>query len=809
MRLSTAFYRIPMAGFLLLTLGLIALPSGLPISADDPMAWAVGPSLLLFNIAASGACLLALVLVMRLWQETAARWLSIFLAFTALAWALATSPEVSDAIVWAAAAERVKFVLASASLPLSATGLLLFSIHFPASLKSDDFRYWRFREEEAKPGGRFGNFLGLSSTRSKMSLPEEVSTGVKRLAYMDIGLGPFPSRRLGEFDRLESMALRPKEALQLGLVLTALVLLLSILSIAFYGLGPFFFLVLGVQALFFLRVSYAVHLGVDRQKLLWIVEGMGLSILIPLVLTHLFVFGAFFFRLGGAQSIRLVGASIGIIPIGWALGWMALVTCLAIAVFKEGVLDPRLVIKKTVFYTILTGIVVALYLALAGGVGTLVIQFAGVTDQSVTIVSTLAVAALFMPVRSRAQVWVERWFFRKEREYPLFLNAIRQETEDAVSLETMLERSASHIRKALGASPVVIFSRSRGDLTFATTVRIGTEQSLRSIDFPRSSPLIEALDEIKPTSEAELPEIENERLRQIRSVLLVPARSGNELLGFLSLGPRVRGDRYDAEDIQFLKSATVPIAAGINNWDLRAEQQDFERAREIQQRLLPTEIPQIPGYEVSGISEPARHVGGDYFDVLRLSDSKLLVSIADVVGKGMPAALLMSNVQATVKTLASEDVSPGYVCDRANRIICSNVSPGKFITFFVAILDSASSRLTYANAGHNAPILFRPDSPEQLLEAGGPVLGVFPEAHYDQGEVELFSGDRILLFTDGVTEVPGPDDDEFGERRLIDLVKNTVTPTAEDLQQTVKIRVSEFCRGNFLDDVTVVAIRVK
>ena len=163
----TAFYRVSMAAFVLLTLYLVALPSKFPALTDKPEGWSVATSVVLANIAASGACILALLLITRLWEQASARWLCVFLELTAFAWGLASSPSFSGNVGWGVIAEHVRVPLANASLALAATGLVLFAIHFPVRLKPEDFRYWRLRAEKATPGGRFGNFLGLSSSSSE------------------------------------------------------------------------------------------------------------------------------------------------------------------------------------------------------------------------------------------------------------------------------------------------------------------------------------------------------------------------------------------------------------------------------------------------------------------------------------------------------------------------------------------------------------------------------------------------------------------------------------------------------------------
>src|SRR5208282_498754 len=197
--------------------------------------------------------------------------------------------------------------------------------------------------------------------------------------------------------------------------------------------------------------------------------------------------------------------------------------------------------------------------------------------------------------------------------------------------------------------------------------------------------------------------------------------------------------------------------------ELQAEEREREDVEAVQRGFLPKEIPQLAGYEISGAWLPARVVGGDYFDIYAFSETKLAMSIADVSGKGMSAALLMSNLQAALKATASEQVQPEQLCAIVNRIICGNVSPGKFITAFYGLLDGSCNRLAFTNAGHNAPILARRDGSWLRLGEGGPPLGLFLDWSYGRGEVQFAAGDRLVLFTDGVTEAGSPDGEEFGE----------------------------------------------
>jgi sigma-B regulation protein RsbU (phosphoserine phosphatase) len=240
----------------------------------------------------------------------------------------------------------------------------------------------------------------------------------------------------------------------------------------------------------------------------------------------------------------------------------------------------------------------------------------------------------------------------------------------------------------------------------------------------------------------------------------------------------------------------------------RAQERESAEARSIQQGFLPKEIPQLAGYEIVGAWQPARVVGGDYYDVLPFGRETLGVCIGDVAGKGLPAALLMSNLQAAFRGFASPVMSPDALCDKLNSLICRNIASDRFITFFYAQLDGPARQLRYTNAGHNAPIVVHKDGTHDRLREGGGILGVFPVQAFDMGVYHLASGDRALLFTDGVTEACDPDGEEFGDARLLQLLEENRELSAEDLQRKILSVVAEFCRGHWHDDATLIAIAV-
>ena len=241
---------------------------------------------------------------------------------------------------------------------------------------------------------------------------------------------------------------------------------------------------------------------------------------------------------------------------------------------------------------------------------------------------------------------------------------------------------------------------------------------------------------------------------------------------------------------------------------LQEQDREIAEAKAIQERLLPREIPQMAGYEIAASWQSAKVVSGDYFDVLALSEDMLGLCIADVAGKGIPAALLMSNLQAAVRGLSSPSLTPDLLCNSLNSLVWKNTHTDRFITLFYAQLDGPARRLRYANAGHNAPIVMRAGGGQERLQEGGGVLGVFEEQDFGLGTLDLVPGDRVVLFTDGVTEASNREGEEFGEQRLLSLLKENRTLSANAIKEKIAVAISEFSGGHLADDATLLILAV-
>jgi sigma-B regulation protein RsbU (phosphoserine phosphatase) len=234
------------------------------------------------------------------------------------------------------------------------------------------------------------------------------------------------------------------------------------------------------------------------------------------------------------------------------------------------------------------------------------------------------------------------------------------------------------------------------------------------------------------------------------------------------------------------------------------QQREFEEARLIQRGLLPATLPRIAGLELASSWKPADGVGGDCFDVLTFPSGAVGITIADVAGKGVPAALLMSNLQAAVRAFAQDGAFPASVCTSINRLLCRNMASGRFVTFCYVYVDASRRKLTYANAGHNPPLLVRSNGDVDRLVPGGTVLGVFAEGAYEQGVFPLAPRDRLIFYTDGITEGRNPAGDEFGEEQLTAAALRHRALAAEDMLASVLRDVEQFNAGAYEDDATLI-----
>ena len=232
-------------------------------------------------------------------------------------------------------------------------------------------------------------------------------------------------------------------------------------------------------------------------------------------------------------------------------------------------------------------------------------------------------------------------------------------------------------------------------------------------------------------------------------------------------------------------------------------------AREIQQGLLPSTLPKIPGYELSAINITSKQVGGDYYDVLPIHFDEFVLVIGDVSGKGTPAALLMANVQAALRAFAPMGMSLPDATARINDLTCSNTSQDKFITFCWGSLNRATGEFRYVNAGHNPPFLLRSDGRIERLDVGGIILGLMKTlTPYQEGSVTFTPGDVLVMFTDGVSEAMNAQEEDFTEERLEEVLKPLRTKSPSEIIHGVQAALETHTQGTpQSDDITMLVIK--
>jgi len=345
----------------------------------------------------------------------------------------------------------------------------------------------------------------------------------------------------------------------------------------------------------------------------------------------------------------------------------------------------------------------------------------------------------------------------------------------------------------------------------------------------------------------------------------------DELVGVISLGARAGDKTFSPEDKRMLMAIAGQMAFIIENAKLVQRMVEEERLRrelsvatEVQRRLFPAHPPEVASLDLSGFCQPAREVGGDYYDFLTLDDGQIGIAVADVAGKGISAALLMSTVQASLRSQAiAARGSLSDLVSTMNRLMYSSTGAASYATFFYAQFDERTRRLTYVNAGHNPPFLLRAGAesgvarlnrvpefycdalfkrksitsgrdtagtaaavleattvmeeaesreaqPFMRLTSGGPVIGVFRSCVYEQETVQLQSGDLLLAYTDGVTEAFNADGEEFGEERLQELLRSSSHMSADEVRDTVVHCVRNWCAtAPQHDDLTFIVLKVK
>ncbi len=346
--------------------------------------------------------------------------------------------------------------------------------------------------------------------------------------------------------------------------------------------------------------------------------------------------------------------------------------------------------------------------------------------------------------------------------------------------------------------------------------------AIRAFDITPNDPLTIFLQSNPGVFDASTLNLDSPMLRALKQAgvrLAVPLVSQGELVGLLNLGPRMSEQDYSTDDRGLLNNLASQAGPAVRVAQLVRQQQiearamerlaqELQVARLIQQTLLPKELPKIDGWQIAAHYQPARAVGGDFYDFYERPDGRLVIVIGDVTDKGVPAALVMATTRAILRGAARRMLSPGAALERSNDLICPEIPPSMFITCLYAILDPATGKLQYANAGHDLPYRRCREQVEELRATGMP-LGLMPGMKYEEKETTLEAGDSLLMYTDGLVEAHNPKREMYGFPRLQKLLGTIRDHEGTALIHSLLDDLASFTEPDWEqeDDVTLVAVR--
>ncbi len=509
---------------------------------------------------------------------------------------------------------------------------------------------------------------------------------------------------------------------------------------------------------------------------------------------------------------------------------------LAYVIVVQRALDVRVVIRQGLQYALATGGIRVLQVALTAGVlfiaSNLTIS-GGRAERMTMIALGVFVVLMLRRVAVRLRQWIDRRFFRDAYNAEQILAGLSDEVRSMVEARPMLERVAARIAESLHVPRIAVllqeggFYRPAYALGYASLPQMELSDTAAAIEHLRndSEPSRVYFDDEDSWVNSSLPEAERRSLATLEPQVLLPLSVKDALLGVVSLGEKRSEEPYSGTDLRLLKSVATQTGLALANAQLTAAiadevgrrekmNRELEIAREVQERLFPQKLPPVAGLDYSGKCRTALGVGGDYYDFLALPDGMLGVALGDVSGKGIAAALMMASLQASLRaeaTRAQNDI--GGMIARVNQMLYDASAEDRYATLFYAQYDPATRRFTYVNAGHNPPMVFRHSSGtadvERLDQKGGPVVGLIMDCQYEQAEVALAPGDVVVLYTDGFSEAMNRSLEEWGEKRLMQALRETRDLPADGIIASTMKAATAFADGApQSDDMTLVVLRL-
>jgi len=492
---------------------------------------------------------------------------------------------------------------------------------------------------------------------------------------------------------------------------------------------------------------------------------------------------------------------------------------LAYVIVVERALDVRVVIRQGMQYALARGGIRILQLLVGGAVVYFSLRLLDMKNVNEVVRILFFAAGIYLVIRLRdlagvARRWLDKRFFREAYDAERILGELSEQVRAILDTDELLHTVTAKIAESLHVERIAVLLQQGGMFrpAFATGYPVPPD-----VAFPSGTPILTRLRDSRepvPISAREGPE-----LTALDSQLLLPLSSKKDLLGFISLGPKRSEEPYSSSDTRLLSTVAAQTGLALENSRLSETiahevaqreliHREIEIAREVQQRLFPQNLPHIASLDYAGHCRPAQGVGGDYYDFLALSDGQLGLAIADISGKGIPAALLMASLQASVRGQSQGGSNVAGLMTNVNRLVYEASPANRYATFFYAQYEPGTRRLTWSNGGHNPPILLRGDEVIRL-ETGGSVVGLFPRCTYEQDSMTLQPGDVLVLYTDGVSEAENPAEDEFGEDALIAAARACRDQPPSEMIAGIIQAADAFAAGAPQhDDMTLVVARV-
>ena len=498
---------------------------------------------------------------------------------------------------------------------------------------------------------------------------------------------------------------------------------------------------------------------------------------------------------------------------------------IAYSVVRYKFLDTRLLARRSVLYAVASLAFVVPYVTVVRQLDKALQGFTGTETPIFQTVFVVLALIMFQPIIGRLEVYLEEYFMKHRTDYRNVLRRLSMDVVTVLDIEELSRRVMSSLREALmaDAGALAIVDKNRHSLRLVDS--FGIDRTSLGADRPAGM-LTELIS--RPTlltaDEALSLVLDEDRRVQMQDFLrgasaswVLPLVHHDEAMGVLTLGKKVLPTRFHSEDRQLLETLASQLSVALKNSVLYEEtlakklmEEELLFARKIQSAFLPREFPRVESLDLFGRNSPSRFVGGDYFDVIPAGPGKYLVAIADVAGKGVPAALLTSMLQASLRTQVLEPRSVQHVISTLNSLVADMRSAEQFATFFLGLLDTSFMTLTYCNAGHCYPILVDGKDGTRFLSDSDLVLGVMRDAAFTEYTIKLCPGQVVVLYTDGVTEAEDPRGQQFGEERLRDLLTSfPQSLTAKDIVDCVERSVTGFVGSEELtDDLTLLVVRV-